>query len=157
MAGYNGVMIWWTTLALAAPQPLETPITASVDPTLLRALSARHAAPCDRVTATSSTPVADLLAVVAQVTVPPWAPMRAADCLIRAHAAEPEVSAALRQWVADPELKGLGRLVVVHLDELDEPLALDLAARAWEAGHDRDYVARHLADSPRPAIRAVAR
>ena len=153
--GYNALMTWWTTLALAAPNPTETALTASVDPSMWQALSARHAAPCERVTATSTAPAHDLLAIVTHVTMPPWAPMRAADCLILRHADAPPVAGAMREWVADPERMGLGRLVVTRLDELDETLAVELGTRAWQAGHDRAYVERRLSQSTRSSLRAV--
>ncbi len=150
-------MIWWTTLALAAPDAPETPLPATFDLAIWQALAAREPAPCERITASSPNPATDLLAVVEQTTMPPWAPMRAADCLVRRHAAEPEVAIALRAWVVDPERLGLGRLVVTRLDELDPAQSLDLARRAWNADHDRPWIARRLARSARAELRALAR
>ncbi|MEM6929509.1 MAG: hypothetical protein AAF602_21395 [Myxococcota bacterium] len=119
------------------------------------ALAARHAAPCERVTASSRRPAADLLAVVDLTTSPPWAPMRAADCLVRHHAAEPRVIEAMRLWVEDPARLGLGRLVVTRIDDLEPARALELARRAWNADHDRAWLARRLEESTRSEIRAL--
>lgn len=156
LSGNPGFMIWWTTLALAAPPAADNPLS-DVDSATWRALSARHAAPCAQVTASSANPVSDLMAVVEHASLPPWAPMRAADCLVRHHASQPQVARAMREWVADPDRLGLSRLVVTRLDELDPPQSLDLARRAWNARHDRPWVARRLERSARPEVRAVAR
>ncbi|MEN0067868.1 MAG: hypothetical protein AAGA48_37410 [Myxococcota bacterium] len=145
-------MMWWISMALAAP---ISGASSNVDEAMWMLLSARHAVPCETVTATSPDPVEDLLVVVEQVSMPPWAPMRAADCLIRQHAADVRVVDELQEWVVDPARKGLGRLVMTRIDALDAPMAVDLARRAWAANLDARFVERRLLRSANPDIRAV--
>lgn len=152
------MMTWWMSLALATatPEPAEPAVVeASLNLEMWHVLSARHAPACDRVSATSDDAVADLLRIVDEVTMPPWAPMRAADCLVREHAKVPVVTGALREWVVDPAHMGLARLVVTRIDALDPTLAVDLASRAWAADIDRPFLKRHLGRSLRPEVRAV--
>ena len=63
-----------------------------------------------------------------------WAPMQAADCLLKGHALE--VREELDGWVTDPALKGLGRLVLVQLDTLPLEVAVPVAKRALAEGPD---------------------
>ena len=50
------------------------------------ALSSRDAVSCESLEALTTTPTATLVEVVDTVQMPPWAPMRAANCLIEHHA-----------------------------------------------------------------------
>ena len=117
------------TIALAQSQG-EAPSTdgpAGLED-VTHALSYRHAKPCSELEALTTTPVATLRHVVQEVQMPPWAPMRAAECLQRNHAQE--VRDDLLRWVSEPEMKGLGRQVVGLLDVLPEPLAVEVAREA---------------------------
>src|SRR5688500_16900831 len=90
-------------VAEAAPEGLDA---------VVHALSMRDPVSCERLEALTPTPVETLLAVVDTVTMPPWAPMRAAACLLEADALD--VRDRLDGWVTEPALKGLGRLVLVR-------------------------------------------
>ncbi len=120
------------TLGLALAQSPAEPDDASQAPAglddVLHALSYRHPRPCDEIEALTPTPVATLRHVVGTVQYPPWAPMRAAECLQRNHAVE--VRDDLLRWVSDPALKGLGRQTVSLLDVLSDDLAVVVGREA---------------------------
>lgn len=134
----------WVGLALATPAGTEPVIAA---------LSARHAVPCAEVEALAPDPVAALLYVVDEVQRPPWAPMRAAVCLLEGHV--PVIEPQLRRWVTDPELLGLGRLVHGRLDRLPVPTAVALAQHALSEGPEPERVQAALAGSEVPELRAL--
>src|SRR5687767_12273412 len=104
-------MGWFVLMALSAgatpPGELDT---------VVRALSSRDPVSCEVILSLTSTPVPTLLSVVNEISRPPWAPMRAASCLVQHHAAE--IQPDLERWVVAPELKGLGRLVLDSLDQM---------------------------------------
>jgi len=129
-----------------APTPTDDP--AGLDD-VLHALSYRHPKPCDELEGLTPTPVRTLRHVVANVQSPPWAPMRAAECLQRNHAEE--VREDLLLWVRDPELKGLGRQAVGLIDVLPEALAVDVARQALQ-GPVADRARVVLAADVRPAV-----
>lgn len=135
--------------------PVEGPGIAPTDAgyAVYRALSVRDPEPaCAEVEALSPTPVETLLEVVERAQQPPWAGMRAANCLVQGHAEA--VQGELAAWVADPEARGLALLVLDQLDSLPEPLALDLATRALAGPHAAD-AAERVARSTRPAVQAL--
>lgn len=142
-------MIWlagWSAFgALAAPHGVDEVVDA---------LTARHAPTCAAVEALTEEPVAALLWAVDHVQQPGWVGMRAAQCLVDGHA--DQVREQLQAWVVDPQLRGLGRLVVAKLDALPEPLALDLAQRALTEGPEPDRTLRTLARARTPALRALS-
>lgn len=131
------------SIALAAPE--------NVDP-VVKALSSRHPAPCEQIEALTPTPVDTLQHVVATVELPPWAPMRAADCLVRRHAAE--VQPSLEAWVTDPAVAGLGRMVLADLDAMPVEVAVPVARTAL-GGHLAELARSRIAASARPEVRAV--
>ncbi len=134
-----------TTLpAQAAPEAVDE---------VLRALSNRHPLPCADIEALSPTPVDTLLHVVDEVTMPPWAPMRAAECLVAGHALE--VRAHLQRWVVAPELKGLGRLVLGELDRLPVEVAVEVARKAVTEGPEPELAKEKAAACALPEVRAV--
>lgn len=138
--------MWWMSVAVAAdPDP------AAFD-RVLKALSSRDPVACETVEALTPTPAATLLAVVDTVQMPPWAPMIAADCLIRRHPAD--VRDRLGEWVTAPELAGFGRLTLGALDALPDDLALEVAKKAL-VGSDPEFAKKKLAGSTRPEVRAL--
>src|SRR5687768_909678 len=118
-------MLW----SLVAGQALAEPEGL---PEVVRALSIRDPVSCDQVEALTTTPVETLLAVVDTVKMPPWAPMQAADCLVKRHPAD--VKDRMDLWVTDPALKGLGRLVLNALDVMPVEVAVPVARRALAEG-----------------------
>lgn len=121
---------------------------------MILAFSARDGAPpCAEVEALVPDPVQSLESVIAHVTMPPWAPMHAAACLIDGHGAErPEL---LASWVDDPALKGLARMVFHRMHRLEPEQARSLADRALAgplSADARDILAR----SPDARVRALA-
>lgn len=128
---------------------------ATADEAVRRALAARDAAPgCAEVEALTPTPVETLLRVVEEVELPPWVPMRAAECLATRHAAA--VPDHLRRWVVAPETRGLGRLVVERLDAVPIDLARDLAMRALHEGPEPERARARIARLRTPELRALA-
>lgn len=120
---------------------------------LVQALSSHDGPPsCDDLDAMVDDPVASLERVVEHVTMPPWAGMSAARCLIVNHpqSAEPTIS----QWMDDPEKLGLAKLVLLSVDQLPEPMALDVARVALRGPHAVE-ARKRLPKSTRPAVRAL--
>jgi len=156
----SGLSPWAASAgALAAEPDAASPggptagISSSELADVVRALSLRDGVSCEAVEALSSQPVAALRAVVEQVAMPPYAPMRAAGCLVQRHAAE--VQPDLEQWVVDPRLKGLGRLVLGAIDEMPVQVAVPVVQRALADGSDRDLAAKRAAAAVAPEIRAL--
>ena len=116
---------------------------------VVRTLSARDPVACSRVDASVDT----LRQVVDTVSMPPWVPMRAAQCLVEGHAAE--IEADLTRWVVDPADKGLGLLVLAEIDRLPTDLAVRIATKAVTEGPDRERAAARVADAASPEVRAV--
>jgi hypothetical protein len=144
----------WAVPALAAE---GTAPSAAVDELelaeVVRALSARDGVSCEAVEALSARPVAVLRQVVAEVAMPPYAPMRAANCLVQRHAVE--VQADLERWVVEPELKGLGRLVLGAVDQMPIEVAVPVVRRALAEGSDRDLASKRAAAAVAPEIRGL--
>ena len=138
------VAVWWSVGASASAPAADA---------VVEALTARHPVPCAEVEAHATDPVAELRWVVDHVQRPPWAPMRAADCLIQHHASE--VGGLLRAWVTDPEKRGLGRLVVARLHVVPVAQAIELGNLALERSSEPARVKRTLARSPSQELRAL--
>ncbi len=118
-------------LALATPVAADDAAwSPSVDDeAVYQALSIRDPVPsCEQVEALVPQPVAALRNVVAHAQLPPWAPMRAAHCLISRHGSE--VESDLLAWVGQEETLGLGLLVLDEVELLDEELGLRVAKAA---------------------------
>ena len=119
-----------------------------------RALSIRDPAPtCESIEALTETPVETLLFVVDNAQQPPWAGMRAAECLISRHAVAAQAS--LTAWVSSPETKGLAILALNQLDTM--PLEVSLTvARAALVGPDVESARTRIGRSTIPEIKALA-
>ncbi len=124
------------------------------DDALLRALSVRDPAPsCAELSALTDEPAADLRDVAETVTLPPWAPMRAAQCLVAAHSEASE--SAFQQWVVDPTREGLGLLVLRRTAQLPDDLARAVITSALDG--ELAVQARQAALSdPRPTVQSLA-
>ncbi len=119
-----------------------------------RALSVRHwDGDCAAVEALARDPVAALQEVVDHARAPATAPMRAATCLIRGHAAERR--AEIERWVTEPDLKGLGMLALKQLDAMPEPVAVAVATRALATDLHAEQAREAAAASVHPAVRAL--
>ena len=138
--------MWWIASlgsAFAAPEQVDQ---------VVRALSSRDPVSCAEVEGLTSTPTETLSHVVETVTRPSWVPMRAADCLVRNHAAE--VQPALERWVVAPELAGLGRLVLGAIDTMPEAVAVPVVKRAL-VGSNPVLAAERARLSAVPAVRSL--
>lgn len=116
-------MLWLTAALAWDPTPKEQD--------LVRALSHRDGAPpCADLADRVDDPVVSYTRVIEHVQYPPWAPMRAAICLIEHHEAEAEP--LLLGWVTDPSKKGLAKLVFhrTHLLEAERAERIERAALA---------------------------
>lgn len=143
-------------IGMEAPAPTSD-LTATDDPrsAVVVALSQRDGEPdCATVEAGLAEPVEVLLDIVAEVRMPPMAPMRAAGCLIALHGADPAVADAIAAWVAGADTKGLALLVGQRLDALPAEVALR-AAIAAEQGPWSDVFAPAAAACAHPDVRAV--
>lgn len=120
---------------------------------LYRALAVRDPEPvCAEVEALVPEPVASLAMIAEDIPMPPWAGMRAASCLARGHAEAAE--GKLRDWVVAEEGTGLAILVLQHLDQMPEPVAVELVRDALE-GPWAQEASDAAAGSDRPAVRAL--
>lgn len=135
---------WVAMGAIAAPEGADA---------IAKALSGRHVRPCNEVEALSAAPADALVWVVDHVQQPPWAGMRAARCLIEGHV--DEVEPRLHRWVTDPTMRGLGRLVIAHLDTLPPTLAHTLAMEALREGPEPARTSRALKRLETPELRAL--
>ena len=120
-------------------------------------LRLRDAVPCTSLGATTPELRAELLGLAQGEEMPPWVPMRAADCLVTLYAADPTLRETLLPWMADPERAGLALLVLDRIDLLPTATAVPLATAAagvadalW-ATRFRDRILR----SAQPEVRAV--
>lgn len=158
--------MWWWWLAckkkepepLAPPPAVTAPAPADAPPgaeALVRHLSAHDGSPgCDPAAlGITGDPAEAFLYVAEHVSMPPVAPMRAAECLVSGHAAAAEPT--LTAWMSDPRSEGYARLVVAAWGTLPPDLAVRLA-RAGLAGPHRDLVAASLAGAPTPELRSLA-
>jgi hypothetical protein len=135
-------------MAPEAPAPVTT---ANAD--LVRVLSARDAPPpCSTIDALTPTPVEDLVRVVDTVQMPPYAPMRAAGCLLELHAEEaaPRIDA----WMADPASGGLAELTAKAMDALPNDLAVRFAMAGLNGPHHA-AITPALEVSAHPDVRAL--
>jgi hypothetical protein len=137
--------MWMLATTFAADEPLPFD-------RVYRALSSRDPVACETVEALTPTPAATLLEVVDKVEMPPWAPMIAADCLLRHY--PNEVRSRLDAWVTEPGLAGFGRLTIDSLDRLPVDIAVPVARTAL-AGSDPALARKRLSASTRPELRAV--
>jgi len=122
---------------------------------LVRALSSRDApASCAELEALVPEPVQSLAQVVDQVSMPPWAPMRAATCLIENHSADRP--ALFDSWVTQPNKRGLAKLVFARLHLIEPVQRLSLVEHA-RLGPYTDALNSGLLRSPSAELRALAR
>ena len=119
-----------------------------------KALTARHwDGDCATVEALATEPVQTLQNIVDHASAPPWAPMRAATCLLRGHATEKQ--AEIERWVTEPELLGLGILTLQQIDDLPEAVALSVAERALASGQTELDAQERLSSAKLDSIRAL--
>ncbi len=116
----------------------DPPWTPTAEQTAVyKALSIRDPAPtCEEVEALSADPVATLRVVVERAELPPWAPLRAAHCMVTRHASAAE--ADIVAWMGDPQTRGLALLTLGALDTLPEETARTVAAAALAGPHAAD-------------------
>ncbi|MBA2320208.1 MAG: hypothetical protein H0V89_03545 [Deltaproteobacteria bacterium] len=156
VSGIASVAIGLSTAAWGAPAPGTSAWTPSAqEEALLQQLSLRDGSPaCAEMEVGLSDPRASWKAVVDHVSMPPWAPMRAADCLISGHSAASR--ADLVGWVTRPELKGLGLLALGRLDVMPQDVATEVASAAITRGPDPAGARVRVARSANPAIAELA-
>ena len=134
-------------LLMALFAQAETPAEDALPPGTMeihRMLSARDNAPsCEDVEALSSEPVQALLYIAENATQPPWAGIRAAECLTTRHAEQ--IQPQLEQWVQNTETKGFALVVFNNIDRIPEPIADNIV---------RTSLAGPLADDARPRLKS---
>lgn len=134
-----------------APNSTYAPTAAAL--AVHQALSVRETPPtCAEAEALTSTPVSTLLEIVDHATMPPWAPLRAATCLVERHG--DETRAEIVAWVSDPDLQGLAQVALLGVDRLPVDLALEVA-RLGLAGPDPAGARKALERSANAEIQAL--
>ncbi len=142
------------SIAIALQPAVADDWTPSPDEAAVyRALSARDPVACAEVEALAAEPLAALRTVVERAAMPPWAPMRAAHCIVEGHATEARDD--LLSWVGSEQTRGLALQLLSELDSVDEPLALEIAGAAL-AGPLADEARPRLAQSEVPSVKALA-
>ena len=137
----------------ASPETAASPEPDAAAEAVYRALSVRDPAPsCESVEALTETPLETLLFVVDNAQQPPWAGMRAAECLTTRHAEAAEAS--ITAWVSSSETKGLAILALNQLDTMPLPVALNVA-RAALAGPEADSARSRIERSSVAEIKAL--
>lgn len=122
---------------------------------LARRLSIKDPAPdcAELAEGMSADPEASFHYVVNTVQTPPWAPMRAAGCILELY---PESSKdAIVGWVRTKETEGLGRLVLSKLATLPEPVAVGVV-KAGLGSDLAEETREAAAASERQAVRDAA-
>lgn len=143
----------------AAPESSATPSVppdfapSDVQAEMIHRLSLRDGAPpCADVEAGSVDAVADLTAIVRHVELPPFVPMRAAECLIaKGDAAEVE----LTRWMSASDTKGLAMLLSDRIDGLSVPLASRVVTTGLGGPH-ADEVRARVVKSGHAELRGLA-
>ena len=144
----------FSSIAMAEPPAAERPAPTASQEQVYRAFSVRDPVPsCETVEAMSETPVVDLLFVVEHATQPPWAAMRAAQCLVRRHSAE--VQPQIESWVSTEATKGLALMTLGLIDELPSEVGLSVAQRAL-AGPLADVARPRIAKATDPELQKLA-
>lgn len=126
-------MIWMSLLlSFASANPLSEEAQRAYD-----ALAPRHVTEtCEALTTRLSLSGKALEEVVERVQSPPWAPMRAAECLLQTKQAS---EGTLSRWVSNEQTRGLARLVFTHLESWPVHESLPIA-RAALSGQNRALV-----------------
>ena len=83
---------------------------------------------------------------------PPWAGVRAAECLITRHAED--VQPQLEHWVQHTETRGFALLVFNHIDDIPTPVATTIV-RTSLAGPLADDARSRLEESNTPEITSI--
>ncbi len=117
----------WILMASALAFGADEPASPMAEAVHLE-LSQRHDVTCDAVWALGAeAEVRDgLLAVANEATMPPWAPVNAARCLVPRYGTDAVVTDQIKAWMADAELGGLALVVAQSVDELAEEQAMEL-------------------------------
>ena len=134
--------------AVPAGWPTDPEVAA-----VYRALSVRDPVPsCASVEALASEPTKTLLEIVQVAQMPPWAGIRAANCLVEGHAVE--LQSTLQAWVADPGTKGLAIVVMGSLDRMPVSVSVPVAQAAL-AGPMADLLRPKVEVAVAPEVRAL--
>jgi hypothetical protein len=133
-----------------APASAFTPTEVQAE--MVRRLSLRDGSPpCSDVEAGSADPLQDLQAIVQHVELPPFVPMRAAECVIaKGDAAEGE----LTRWMTGADTKGLALLLSDRIDALPAPLATRVVTSGLGGPH-ADEVRARVVKSTLPEVRTL--
>jgi len=101
---------------------------------MYRALSVKDPDPsCADVEALDPEPLAGLQFIAEKIAMPPYAGMRAANCIATGHAEE--AADILVGWMGDPNFGGLVRLALQHVDSWPEPVATRVREAALAGPH----------------------
>lgn len=143
-------------VAQVAPVPVAAAVGIAADSPEGRAhglFASRDAVDCAAVAGALGDDARTAVTYVADATtMPPYAPMRAAHCLVERWPADAQ--ALFVGWMGAPAKKGLALQTLHEADQLDEPSALALGVAAL-AGPHAEPAQKILAQSKHPAVRAL--
>jgi hypothetical protein len=121
---------------------------------VVRLLTERHAShTCAELSERLKTPAASLARIAEHLQSPPWAPMRAANCLAKRPT---EAASLVAPWWSDPAVAGLADVLLLALHTWPEEVATEAATQAL-AGPHRQLALRRLSQSPSATLRALAK
>lgn len=132
----------------------------SVADAVERAMVSRGQPDCGAVLALGpSETVRDALVSNTTRSMPPWAPLRAAECLADLSATDDVALAQVQRLVALPDQPGFALAIVPHLDAIPEARAVELARAALSNPSPalKTRLPRSLGTSTHAAVRALPR
>ena len=92
-----------------------------------------------------------MIQITAEITMPPWSPMRAANCVASMASTDDVAWRAVRGWMRDPATPGFSLMVLKQLDSFGEPKAIELGEMAMQRASLQPRFARlvrpHLVNS----------
>lgn len=148
-------MIWLLTLlstaTLAAPG-------GTLQDRILKAFSARDGTPsCEDVAAwASADEVATAMRQITEtVTMPPWAPMQAAQCVAQTAASDKESWDLVQRWMVAENTAGFALVVMQNADKLDSAKAKTVATLAVRRAQDDARFSRLVRSSMKASRHAV--
>jgi len=119
------------------PSHLES--TSNPDITVLQQLSVRDGFSCSQLVDNKELQ-AELSRIVEEVSKPPWAPMRAAACLIERYSVQAKPD--FERWIVDPSKKGLAFLIAGQIEKMPDEVALSVVKLGLAGPHALDIRVR---------------
>ncbi len=122
-----------------------------------RVLSARDPVGCAQLGNADAALRDQLVPLTDPNLMPPWLPMRAAECLIELYPHDPVTTTLAAGWLTDPGTLGLALTVARKIDTFAAADAVKLAGSvmALPEGADKERLRARFAQSASPDVQAV--